>query len=421
MHVACTEPISAGAACYNVNPSSAKAPGVRDLGQCIVTEGETAHLRICLVKQVSCYDLYTTLSTDVGALARSSTCRSGPLALWELPGASVDFRIVADSPDAECLAGQRLWAEYVKGWEYKRWEGRVDAPESVDWDAYDIVLSVDIAVPERIVRLHRQTLWCYMFVEGGPEGALRTHAGAPAYSYNVFLNHSPATRLMASASAQRIRMAASRRAVLDFPYYLLSDTTLSSIYGPLSTAPRSGTCLASTSRDRTTAQMATKLEAFGALRRSYDSLSELHAQMASSKYFVVLPGSPPRAGGALVDAVSAGCVVLAPGPSVRSFRSFLLPELAFSTDGGLLRRLDALESDRALYEQARARQAEVVRLQFCRYPLVNLATLHKAFGMSKSPRSVQRIAESLDAHVASLLRLTRKTLVQSRPGSDAPR
>ena len=371
-------------------------------------------MRICLVKQVSCYDLYTTLSPDVGALARSSTCRSGPLALWEFPGATVDFRIVSDSPEEECLVGPRLWAEYVEGWDYKRWEGHVDSPESVDWDAYDIVISVDIAVPERVVRRHRHTLWCYMFLEGVPEEPFGKHADAPAYSYNAYLNHKPPRRLLARASVQCVRMLATRRAVLDFPYYLLSDTTLSRIYAPSSTTPRGGLCLASTSKDHLSPATAAKLRDFGVLRQSYESLTEFHTQMAASKYFVVLAGSPPRTGGALVDAVSAGCVVLAPSLSVRSFRSFLLPELDFSNDDELVRRVEALESDAALYEQARARQADIVRRQFCRTPLRNLATLHSAFRMSKATFGTQLIAENIDARIAALLGFARAILNHAR-------
>ena len=150
------------------------------------------------------------------------------------------------------------------------------------------------------------------------------------------------------------------------------------------------------------------------LRQSYESLTEFHTQMAASKYFVVLAGSPPRTGGALVDAVSAGCVVLAPSLSVRSFRSFLLPELDFSNDDELVRRVEALESDAALYEQARARQADIVRRQFCRTPLRNLATLHSAFRMSKATFGTQLIAENIDARIAALLGFARAILNHAR-------
>jgi hypothetical protein len=372
----------------------------------VSSESKGAPLRICVVKQTSCYDLYTLAGSDVGELAKSSNDRSGPLALWELPGAEVEFRIVEDSPDPECRAGQLQWGRFVEGWDYKRPE-HPDPPDSVDWSSYDVVVSIDVAVPERIVRKHRGTLWCYYFIEGGPNGIDQMHAGSPQYSYNVFLNHRPAARLASPCSRQRARMAFARRAVLDFPYYLLSDESLTRIYAS-QPGERSGVCIASSSIDRLPNQLSATLEHYGELRRSYGTLAEFHAAMAASKYFVVLPGSPPKAGGALVDAISAGCVVLAPHESVISFRGLLHPELDFSDEGELLRHLDVLENDPMLWDRVRATQAEVVRLQFCRYPLRNLAQTLSSFRASRATSGAQRLSERLDFSLAPLLRFARR-------------
>lgn len=369
-------------------------------------------MRICLVKQRNCYDLYTTLSPNVGVLARSSNLRSGPLALWEFPGAEVDFRIVEDCLDSECRLGERLWAHHVEGWDYRRWEGHAATADSVDWSAYDIVISIDVSVPERAVRLHPHTLWCYIFIEGGPKGQGYYYSGEPQHSYNVFLNDLPATRLLTAASSPCVSMALFRRAVLHFPYYLLSDTTLSRIYASRLPGQRSGTCVASTSRDLLSPQLALRLGHYGPLRRSYETAADFHSDAAASKYFVVLPGSPRRAGGALVDAVSAGCVVLAPKSTVTTYRSFLLPELDFSDDEELIRCLDAMETDPALYRMARSRQAEVVRLQFCQYPLENLARLWGVFRAGRARPDVQHIAERVGTAAAPYLDLPRR--VRSR-------
>jgi hypothetical protein len=111
------------------------------------------------------------------------------------------------------------------------------------------------------------------------------------------------------------------------------------------------------------------------LREGYETPSDLHAAMAASKYFVVTPDSPPKTGGEIVDAVSAGCVVVAPAATVQHFGQLTAPWLDFADDGGLLTHLDALERDPALCALARNGQAAIVRQTFWEFPLRNLELL----------------------------------------------
>ena len=291
-----------------------------------------AGVRVCLVKQLDCYDLYTETGPDWAAIAQSSACRSGPLGLWDWPGFTTDFRVLDVCEAPECRVGPNEWARFVEGKVFHHYAGTPDDPRAVAWDDYDIVISVDIAVPSAVVERHPSVLWCQYFIEGGPWALNEQWADAPQYGYNVFLDHRPATRLLTKRSAAVRRLARTRRTVLDFPYYLLSDTTLATIYRRAGDAPAAGICLASSSRGRVDPSLRQDLERRGPLREDYHTPAELHAAMAASKYFVVAPGSPPKTGGAIVDAISAGCVVVAPAATVQHFSQLTAPWLDFDDD-----------------------------------------------------------------------------------------
>ena len=60
--------------------------------------------------------------------------------------------------------------------------------DDIPWDKYDMVIGIDIPIPERIVRQCPRTLWAYYSIEAG--GPLQKNSLlSPTSGYNVFLNH----------------------------------------------------------------------------------------------------------------------------------------------------------------------------------------------------------------------------------------
>jgi len=60
--------------------------------------------------------------------------------------------------------------------------------DDIAWDKYDMVIGIDIPVPERIVRQCPLTLWAYYSIEAG--GPLQKNSlTSPAAGYKLFLNH----------------------------------------------------------------------------------------------------------------------------------------------------------------------------------------------------------------------------------------
>ena len=57
----------------------------------------------------------------------------------------------------------------------------------VDWGKFDLVIALDIPVPEKIVRAHPRTVWAYMITETAMP-SYRASRQAPLFGYRLFLN-----------------------------------------------------------------------------------------------------------------------------------------------------------------------------------------------------------------------------------------
>ena len=120
---------------------------------------------------------------------------------------------------------------------------------------------------------------------------------------------------------------------------------------------------------------------------------DIHRAELQSTYFVVHPGSKPTTGVALIEAISAGCLVLAPPECVLGFPELLSPELEFSGVDRLLELVDALEGDSRTRELHREEQQRRVEEWCYRNPARNLETMLQAFRSSAASSRTQRRAE----------------------------
>ena len=185
----------------------------------------TAPYSIALVKQVTYQDLYCCRSDEsAAALIFSTFKRTGPVALFTKYGA--DFFIVHVEPDSECM----IWKEkplfchqeklsYYESLAHKipKW-GKIAGhtlPQGafsvhcsdINWSQYDIVISLDIAVPTRIVKAHPKVLWCY-FIGEGVQPSYSASLEKPLAGYDCFLT-------------QDYHVSKNlKQHVVDFPYML---------------------------------------------------------------------------------------------------------------------------------------------------------------------------------------------------------
>jgi hypothetical protein len=352
-------------------------------------------LKVCLTKQRSTYDLYARTGPDLRTIVESSNWRSGPIGLWE--AYDCEMRIVHDSTAPECQFGKNLWAQYVKDWDLFPEDCSTEAAEDVDWSAYDVVISLDIAVPTAVVKRHPDVLWCCTFIEVHTTGKYdRRVIGHPRFGYNVLLNHHlPHDLLDPSAPALR-SMRRERRAILDYPYYVQSAHSVQLLYPELAASPRTGICLTHHSRQVLTEPQRQALARFGPLQIDYVTCADLLQALAVSKYLIYHPDTDARAGNAVIEAISAGALVLVPGTKLWGYPELLADAPAFTDFDGLVDVLTRLESQPELYDQERARQAQRVQEWCYENPVRNLDRLTAAFREATVSSRTQALAEARD-------------------------
>jgi len=371
-------------------------------GESAVSASTPPRLRVCLVKQNTTYDLYTKIGPDLRAMVASSNWRAGPLGLWD--AFDCRCRIVYESADPECQLGKAQWGQYVDGWDIWPEGSTAERVEDVDWSAYDIVVSVDVAVPTRIVRQHPGTMWCYYFIEGGTSAAGEAFRGSPYFGYNVFLTHKDArTRLTAGSPVVR-KMRREKRAMLDFPYYMMSSTTLRNIYGEAGGGAKHGVMLSSHSLTAISTEQRRLLERLYPINERGKGMANVHLDALASEYCVVHPDTRPITGLALVEAISAGCIALAPRRLVVGFPDLLPHEIDYDDFAGLLRVLERLTSDLPLHREILRFQAEYVDRYLFHNPKANLEVMLRAFRDSSASDQTQRRGERRDRVLSDAVR-----------------
>ena len=358
---------------------------------CDSPDGGARLLRVCVVKQHTTYDLFTRTGPDLRAIVESSNWRSGPIGLWE--AFDTTARIVYEDPAAECQIGKTHWSRYVEGWDLWPSDATADDAASVDWDAYDVVISIDVAVPSHIVARFPGVMWCYYFIEGGPTTIDGPFRGSPYYGYNVFFNQRLAKSRLTATSASVRQMSATRRAVLDFPYYMQSASSVMRLYPEITAAPREGISLSHHSRQVIEPSEVAALERIGPVRTELTTTGEVLGANVQSRYFVTHPRAEARMGSALIEAVSAGCLVLAPSQRLWGYPELVIPELDFTTFDELLALLGDLERDPQFAQRCLSNQQSLVQEWCYANPAYNVEALHRAFLASRATPRQQRLAQ----------------------------
>ncbi len=333
--------------------------------------------RVALLKQDCNEDLYCC-AHDAGVLEmlQSTLLRSGPIALFTTFDAQ--FRILQTEADPEC----QLWREK---WDPLRWcppewfeafreriPGRdhgqsryAVAAESIDWSRFDLVISVDVAVPARLTRRHPDVVWAY-FIRELKAPSYATSFGQPVNGQDLYLSHLFAPR-----------RSRTRAHVIDFPYHFQYCGLFHQLLGhpwPEPSARRGVFVEHHTARAASDAELAA-LEQFGPVHawRESDDRFDPHSgeripersmspeglrALLGSKYHVKWGG---RAifGTAKVEAIAAGCLVLR--DRGRDATQFLQsPATSVDDFGSLVAALQRLEADPARYDRERSRQQALV-------------------------------------------------------------
>ena len=175
--------------------------------------------------------------------------------------------------------------------------------DAVDWSTYQIVITVNACVPERIVRAHPAILWCYFIGEN------RQYMDRPIEGYHVILN-------------QDVRRPGLPQHTIGFPYTYVGPFTLEKLYLKLfdktpASHHKEGIYMEiNNTSERPVVTLPPEFELIS--QKCYDMEVRPHHQnivtnlrrVCESKYFVKLLGRLVR-GNSVVECVSAGTLILA--------------------------------------------------------------------------------------------------------------
>ena len=157
--------------------------------------------KVALVKQTAYWALYdpVTPSGTWQETVLGNTGHLGPMALLADLGA--DYFVVRQEKDPECFLWRQKYVHCpdpearfqdrlreIEAWDNTPSGKRAVRCGDVPWSDYDLVVCMDIPVPDRIVQNCRKTCWAYFSTEPGSplqkEALKRPRAG-----YRLFLNH----------------------------------------------------------------------------------------------------------------------------------------------------------------------------------------------------------------------------------------
>ena len=268
-------------------------------------------LRVCLVKQTTYPDLYnTTTRASPAATIYSSTLRSGPVALFSYFDA--DFVIVDVADDVECST----WKERIYHCEHSQVEpclpvdngpckfdlaGNGNAAQrvdDVDWSIYDIVISLDIAVPRRLVERHKSVLWAY-YITDDCMGSYRVSRRRSIAGYDCFLNMK--FQLQSACAAHEVSA----------PYQLQYFGCFSDL-DPILHVPdalRTGAVVDTPSLSVAPSSVVQQVLNLVGVNESQGDIKQRLTGLCRSKYYLGMGGGNKQ-GVSIPEAVSAGCLYL---------------------------------------------------------------------------------------------------------------
>jgi len=336
-------------------------------------------LKIALVKQDVYQDLYVCSSEekDAGRILFSSQGRVGPIGL--IADLNADFLIIKEefaretqtyreviphiANDLHLLKTQTL--DKLPGQEFKQPGSQHVHGEfsvscyDIDWGKYDIVISINVSLPTKLVANFPNTLFGYMI------GEANMTTDKVLFGYDVVLNQ------MARG------IIADKPGVVDFPYTFLNGNTLQNIMFNTLKRPSAnkGIFMEINSTDERPVTKVPdhfkRLEDLGFninlhRQKIEDNLTSIY----DSKYFVKMGGRTIR-GNSVAEAISLGTLVLMNRDEI-IHSELITDETNVKTMDDVVALIQKLEADDDLYDKLLQKQKELVTRYFFDIPLQSL-------------------------------------------------
>ncbi|MDB4175004.1 hypothetical protein N9766_01430 [Flavobacteriaceae bacterium] len=277
-------------------------------------------MKIALIKQDTYQDLYVgDKSFSPEELLSSSIMRVGPIGLFTLCDA--DFYIIKeDIKNKECTTWQKVLKvdpnilRSLKDKPFKesllyKTIGSFKEPgsqkshsdfslnyNSIDWNEYDVVISINISIPTKYIKKFKNTLWCYMI------GEANIYSDKVYFDYDICLNQ------------ENRGYTKPKNGIIDFPYTFIGPNCLNDLFKGIDQSVNRKKIFLEinnvTERPFKIDSTLRRLEETGLQISTHKQLiNENILELISSKYFVKIQGRIIRGNG-LYEAISSGSLVL---------------------------------------------------------------------------------------------------------------
>lgn len=329
--------------------------------------------RFACVKSDIYQDLWVTkpFEKDATEILKSTMMRTPAIGLTSF---NTDFIIVKESqeyPCAVCAFHYKkankfnntnksnhpfLHEEYHKHLTLSDVSVEVD---SVDWKKYDIVLTINACIPDRIIKENPSTLWCYWNGENKPE-----YINKPLGLYDVVLN-------------QDVTLEQHSKSV-GFPYTFVSEDILEKMFGGLT---KQGIYMEiNNCKER---PVSAETPVFSRISAAVAQPIHLHSQdilenlrrVCKSKYFLKIEGRNLR-GNSILESISCGTLVLA-NKQMITYNDLICEECHVVTEWDAVKKILELESSPLLYSELVKKQRNILQTLYFQKPISNLVNKYK--------------------------------------------
>lgn len=344
------------------------------------------HISVALVKNPYFFDLYQTSDNrNYSDLISSSLKRSGPVGLFtEL---DADFIIVdvykeSDGQKYRERLHQIPDAEFDEYMQLAQTLKKSSLPASeVDWSKYDLVVALDNAVPASVTHQYPNVVWANM-LENHKMPSFKNYLSKPPIGYDLFFTQH---------FGPNLRQFKYGKHVVDWPYGFSKTGTIAKLFDEK--FDRIGVTVESHGNHLWNgAETELKLPIrFQGGHKSYFTITDILKMLLRSQYFCSVEPKRPLWGNALIEAASAGCLLIA-DPNWHWNSHVILPELRVSNVTQAKQKIRDLEKNADLRKSLSVKQNKRLDWYAFNRPLTQLKK--SVLSLSKKTRLLEILFNS---------------------------
>jgi hypothetical protein len=338
-------------------------------------------MKVAVVKSTRYNDLWATHKTnDPFEVYKTTLMRCSQIGLSDF--FDTDYIIVKESFEYPCQ-------EIIYGWEqknrhslrYNKKGKHLDLPflddtyhnhitleevshevDAIDWEKYNIVITLNACVPERITKKYPTILWCYYVSENDDDKTDRLLNG-----YRLLLNQDVCKPM--------------RDHEIGFPYSFCGTHTIRSIGKRLGVHERKGFFIElnnSTERPFLHPQkefLQIEKETQQPILLHHQNILENCKRLCRAKYYVKLFGRKIRGNG-ITEAISAGCLLLM-NKSLVMYSDLIMDECHVETTEDVIRKINEFEKDKDLYNRILVKQRHYFTKYYVETPILSLMNSYR--------------------------------------------